>query len=659
MPGIVGLIARMRREDAERELLLMTEALRHEDFYVTGLWVEESLGVYVGWVARRNSFSDGMPLRNEQGNVVLVFSGEEFPEPDAALHLKERGHQLDVTGPSYLVHLAEEDSAFPAGLNGRFHGLLMDRRQGSATLFNDRYGMERLYYHRSKDAFYFAAEAKAILTVRPELRRLNFRALGEFVACGCTLDNRSLFEDIQMLPGGSSWVFRNGSLVQKNTYFDASEWEGQERLEPEHYYSELRDVFCRNLPRYFAGHEPVAMSLTGGLDTRMIMARQRPEPGSLPCYTFGGMLRDCQDIAIARQVARLCGQSHQVIPLAEDFLPRFSHYAERAVYLTDGCADVSRSADVYWNERARKLAPVRMTGNYGGELLRGVRTFRPVEPMPGLFHADFCSYTRQAAETYATARQGHGVSFALFKQGPWNHYGVLAIEETQVALRSPFWDNDLVRTVYRAPQSATSKSDVSVRLIADGNPDLLAIPTDRGLLGDRRGSSKATSRAFMEFLFKAEYAFDIGMPQWLARADHALSRFRLERLFLGRHKVSHFRSWYRDSLASYVKEVLLDPRSLSRPYIQPEGIRAIVRGHLKGSRNFTAEIHKLLTLEIFHRLLIDNPETCSLRGSAEVAVALAATGAQRPVGGGHIECARQEKLRRSDSVERGDVARDH
>ena len=59
----------------------MVEALRHENFYVTGTWADESLGVYVGWVARKRSFSDGMPLSNERGDVVLVFSGEEFPEP--------------------------------------------------------------------------------------------------------------------------------------------------------------------------------------------------------------------------------------------------------------------------------------------------------------------------------------------------------------------------------------------------------------------------------------------------------------------------------------------------------------------------------------------------------------------------------------------------
>src|SRR6266478_3115415 len=160
MPGIVGIITRMPREEAERELLQMVEALCHEKFYVTGMWAEESMGVYVGWVARKHSFSDGMPLRNERGDVVLVFSGEEFPEPGTAQRLKKSGHHLEHAESSYLVHLYEEVSSFPAALNGRFQGLLVDRRQPIAVLFNDRYGMHRLYYHESKEGFYFAAEAK-------------------------------------------------------------------------------------------------------------------------------------------------------------------------------------------------------------------------------------------------------------------------------------------------------------------------------------------------------------------------------------------------------------------------------------------------------------------------------------------------------------------
>jgi len=96
------------------------------------------------------------------------------------------------------------------------------------------------------------------------------------------------------------------------------------------------------------------------------------------------------------------------------------------------------------------------------------------------------------------------------------------------------------------------------------------------------------------------------MPQWVAQTDHLFSSLHLERLFLGRHKYYHFRVWYRDALSKYVQEMLLDPRTLSRPYIEPKALEAIVRGHVKGNRNYTTEIHKVLTLELLHRLFLDS-----------------------------------------------------
>ncbi len=608
MPGIVGLLTSMPRERAERELFRMVGALRHENFYGTGTWVDESLGVYVGWVVRKGSFADGMPLRNERGDIVLVFSGEEFPESGTTRRFAEGRNGLDARGPSYLVHLYQGDHSFLARLNGRFHGLLTDQLRGTATLFNDRYGMHRIYYHESKEAFYFAAEAKAILAVRPELRRADPRGLGEFVACGCVLNNRTLFEGIHVLPPAAAWVSRYGSMERKGTYFQPREWEDQPPLAPQSYYQQLRDIFSRNLPRYFEGQERIGMSLTGGLDSRMIMAWRRPSPGSLPCYTFGNGngsgMRECRDVLVAQQVARACEQAHAVIPVGDEFLSRFAYYAERTVYLTDGCLDLGHSPDLYLNERASQIAPVRMTGNYGSEVLRRSVAFKPVEPAPGLFRQEFLSHVRTAKDTYADLLQGHPVSFAVFRQAPWHHYGLLMLEQTQLSLRSPYLDNDLVRTVFRAPLSALD-NDVCLRLIADGDASLLRILTDRGLNGGRRRLSALAYRSLLEFLIKAEYAYDAGMPQWVARIDHLFSPFRLERLFLGRQKFHHFRIWYRDALSAYVREMLLDPRTLSRPYLERRGLETIVAGHLRGSRNYTAEIHKVLTLELLHRLFLD------------------------------------------------------
>jgi asparagine synthase (glutamine-hydrolysing) len=396
MPGIVGLVTKMPRKQAEFQLLRMVETLCHETFYVTGTWVDERVGVYVGWVARKDSFSDGMPLRSEKEDAVLIFSGEDFPDRDTRGRLKEQGHVFDRTGPSYLVHLYEEDPKFPACLNGRFHGLLTDRTGGVATLFNDRYGLHRVYYHSSKEAFYFSAEAKAILAVRPELRRADPQGLGEFVACGCVMENRTLFEGIHILPPASAWVFRDGAIDQQSSYFQPREWEEQSLLDPEAYYREIKEVYSRILSRYFEGNERIGISLTGGLDSRMIMAWQKPAPESVPCYTFGGMFRDCQDVIVARKVAKVCQLSHELIPVGEDFLSRFPHYAERTVYLTDGCLSLTHSPDLYLNERAREIAPVRMTGNYGSEVFRLNLVFKPMESTPQVFHPELFPYASGA-----------------------------------------------------------------------------------------------------------------------------------------------------------------------------------------------------------------------------------------------------------------------
>lgn len=605
MPGIVGFITKAPRQSAGPHLQRMVEAINHESFYSTGTWIEESLGVYVGWAVQKNSFSDGQPLMNERQDVVLVFSGEDYPEPGTAGRLTSRGHQFDAKGPSYLVHVYEDDPRFPAGLNGRFHGLVIDRRQGKAVLFNDRYGMHRLYFHEAQDAFYFAAEAKAILAVRPELRKLDLQGVGEFISCSCPLDNRTMFEGISLVPGGAAWEFRNGPVPQKRSYFDVREWEEQSPLSAEEYYQQLREAFTRNLGRYFNGRQKVGVSLTGGMDTRVIMAWRKAEAGSLPCYTYGGMFRDCRDVQVAREVAGICHQSHSVVEVGRDFLAQFPRYAERSVYLSDGSVQVSRAADLYVSEKVRDIAPVRIAGTYGSEVLTQAPMFKPVDPMPGLFQPELSAGIEQAKTTYARLRGRHPVTFAAFLQSPWWHYGVLALEQSQLSVRSPYLDNDFVRVVYREPKALDMTRDVRWRMISDGDPALARVPSDRGVNGLQGRVATLPARRFHEFTFKAEYAYDYGMPQWLAKVDHLFSPLHFERLFLGRHKFAHYRLWYRDGLSNYVREVLLDPRSLSRPYVERKRLEAVVDGHLKGTRNYTLELHRLLSLELLHRQFID------------------------------------------------------
>ncbi len=292
------------------------------------------------------------------------------------------------------------------------------------------------------------------------------------------------------------------------------------------------------------------------------------------------MYRENQDVHLARRVAEICEQPYQVITVDGACLARFPHYAERTLYLTDGCVDISRSGDLYANEMARQIAPVRMVGTFGSEIIRGAVMFKAVMPSAAVFRPEVLVEVSRATETYKNQLRGHRTSVVAFRQPPAYHFGVLMLEQTQLTLRSPYLDNEIVRTVFRAPR-VEEGDDVRLRLIRDGNLALARLRTDRGLGGSNRVVS-AISRGYLEFTFKAEYAYDYGMPQWVAQVDCALAPFHLERLWMGRHKLFHYRWWYRTILAKYVQEMLLDPRTLARPYLNRSVVEAIVHGHLKG-----------------------------------------------------------------------------
>ena len=134
-------------------------------------------------------------------------------DPETRTGLRQKGHELGQTAGSWLVHLYEEEGdRFFEKLNGLFSGLLIDKRQAKAFLFNDRYGVERIYWHETKDAIFFASEAKALLRILPEQRAFDEEGVAQFLTFGCTLGGRTLFRGVHLLPGGSVWSFEKGEV---------------------------------------------------------------------------------------------------------------------------------------------------------------------------------------------------------------------------------------------------------------------------------------------------------------------------------------------------------------------------------------------------------------------------------------------------------------
>lgn len=607
MPGIAGLISDLPENSCREKLNTMVQALRYEDFYSHGTHHTFDMAVHAGWTCLKGSFNDCMPIVNESRDIFLFLAGEVFLDSRITSDLQRQGHPFEEGTAGYLVHLYEERGVeFFRDLNGFFSGLLVDRRSNTSFLFNDRFGMHRMFFHEGKDGFFFSSKAKALLAILPETRKFDPKGLCEFVSCGCTLGENSLFKGISVLPGGSLLEFAGGKLQRRTKYFDRREWEEQNPLPEREFMERFIGLFPETARRYLTSRQCVGFSLTGGLDTRMVMAGIDPAPGSLPCYTFGSMYRDTFDVKVARQLAQHCGLPFHVLVPGEEFLNRLRYYLEKAVLLSDGYLGLSGAVELHVNALARKIAPVRLTGNWGSELLRGFRAFKFTAPRRNILSPDLDECLKESEETFKKINEIDATSFVSFYQAPMISHGRISIERSQVDPRTPFLDNNLIALMYKKP----GKLDgfyLTTTLISHCRPDLLAIPTDRGYLGDGNRVTKKIRRIYREILFKAEYRIGPGAPDWLLKWTSISDPLGLERLLLGQHKFYHFRSWLRDRFKSTLHEILKDEQVAceDQPVNRKEW-NGMMDDHILQRKNYTDEMDVVLTLALIEKLFFSS-----------------------------------------------------
>jgi asparagine synthase (glutamine-hydrolysing) len=596
MPGIAGMISKRPPEECQCLVRAMTATMNCEAFYTSGAYSVPAMGIYVGWVAHERSFTAGQIFLNEKEDVALLFSGECFLDLQVGIELRRNGHHVGANQASWLVHLYEqEDAQFVQKLNGLFSGLLIDRRKREAFLFNDRYGMERIYWHETADSFYFASEAKALLKVLPESRTFDQQGVAQFLTYGCTLEEQTLFKGISRLPGGSLWTLENGTCLRQK-YFSPESWESQLTLSAEQFESEFQSTFRRVLPRYTESRIPLGISLTAGLDTRMIMACLPETATNAVCYTYSGPSEDTLDVRLAARVAAACGLQHKVLRIGPDFFKNFLTWAEKTIYATDGNFGITGAHEIYLSRQARDVSSVRLTGIFGGEIFRSVCTFKPTN-----LSADLIQRDAKACELHY--RNEHPVSFAAFKEIPWNMFGTVAACRSQLCLRSPYLDNELVALGYRAPLRSRKSSDSAVCFVRNNSKGLAAIPTDMGCLGSASGLAAAFNRMAAKITFKFDYYHSHGLPSKLSLFEPLVRPLAARMQHFGSHRYLHYHNWFRNELASYVKESLTDIQTLQSLFWKKEFLMHMSDEHLSGRKNYAPEINAVLTLGTIERLL--------------------------------------------------------
>jgi asparagine synthase (glutamine-hydrolysing) len=604
MAGIAGAIGPKRSKEVEAQVDQMLHSMCHESFYRRGKFVNEELGLCVGWLVHPDSFCDCMPVQSVDGNTTIVLSGEIFTSDEQLRSLRRNCQSEKNSGAGHLSPLYTElGDRFFEELNGTFCGIVIDSKLRKLQLFNDRMGFEKLYISEDSKSglFHFASESKAILRVKPGLREFDLQGLAQFLNFGSTLEERTLFKGISLLPPASVWEFAPGASVRKKTYFRSQDWQIDPSIGPESFQEKFDESFCRVLPRYFQGRLRPGISLTGGWDTRMIVAGHRAAPGTLPCFTFANATGDTVDVQIARKVAKLFQQEHVVLRLQSDFWDDFAKHAERAVYVSDGNADVCLSHEIYLNRLARQVSGSRITGNFGSEVLRGVSTFKELPSRSAWVEGDLKKEIAWSKEQWVTLKEIDETAFAVFKEIPWKLAASFRLANSQLPTRAPFLDNDILKLACITHLSVRRASSFPASLVRSHSPQLLTVPTDRGEAGNISSLRQTIRKAFYEGTFKIDYLLNEGMPNFF---PIVFDEPRLHRALTLGHKFLEYRRWFRSSLRRYSEEMLDDGNSYVSGMIGRRAVQRVLSEHASGVKNQLDVINVWLTLELINKTLL-------------------------------------------------------
>jgi asparagine synthase (glutamine-hydrolysing) len=606
MPGITGIVRKQPYEGIEEDLGAMIDVMRHEKFYRSGQYLNRDVGIYVGWTCHECSFADCMPLVSQRKDSILIFQGENHLDEEALSRIPCSRNGVDDSSAQHLLKMYEEmGTDFIRRLNGWFCGVLIDQRGRKVILFNDRYGMSRVYFHAGEDEFLFASEAKSLLKVRPRLRVIQPGALAQYLRYNCVMGGQTLFKDISLLPTASSWVFDDGVLRKKQRYFDPADWERQPLLTGEEFYEKFAETVTKVVPRYVKGPRETALALTGGLDTRLIEAVFQRTNGLHSCYTFGGTWGETLDIKKARQIAAICGQPHETITLGDDFFNNFPAFAQKSVYLSDGAHDAFGAHDVYLNKIARQIAPIRLTGKFGSEVVKTRRL------IPWLsYNADFAQPDLKPFLDELKPRdrfkQKYSLSTLVFEEIPWYESGRVAVEQSQLTLRTPYLDNDLVKLMFQADCGVRATGQLQPRYIRENSPELNAILTNMGGLGNGGPLLMKVRYLMYRALFKMEYYYLFATPHWLTWIDRKLEKLKLEKIVAGREKFEGYRIWIKSHLADFVIQTLSNPNAHYAQFFDRRTVENMVARHVAGTHNYLNEINKVLTIELIYLSLLDH-----------------------------------------------------
>jgi asparagine synthase (glutamine-hydrolysing) len=273
MSGIVGLWNLGGRPVDGAELARMSGALAHRGPDGEGRWVKGPLGFAWQhlWVTPEE-VGEIQPIAGSSG-ATLIMDGrlDNRDELLGALGLPRSSSDARCALAAYEAW----GERFAEHLNGDLALAAFDERQQRLLLVRDSIGVRPLYYCRHHRLFAFASEIKALLA-HPEVpARPDDEGLADYLLLGSRPVDRpdvTCFAGISAVMPAHLVVATPGGLTTRR-YWDFETERSLRLCSFQEYAEAFRERFAEAVQRRTRTDRPVAVSVSGGLDSSSIFCQ--------------------------------------------------------------------------------------------------------------------------------------------------------------------------------------------------------------------------------------------------------------------------------------------------------------------------------------------------------------------------------------------------
>lgn len=592
MCGIVGVYQKKASVDPQ-VLDRMTDALTHRGPDDRGIFIDENVALGHRRLAILDLSPLGrQPMESSDGRYLIVYNGEIYNFLDIRKELEIKGHKFKSQSDTEVILAAyiEWGQMCLDKFNGMWAFVIYDTQEKTFFACRDRLGLKPLYYYQSGETLLLASEIKAMLEYPDFKVEVDLVALNEYFSFQNIYSDRTLFAGVKLLPAGNTLRF-DGVNLEVSSWWDVPI--KKDNLNVEEWENRLKTTLEKSVQHHLVSDVEIGSFLSGGMDSATITTLASHANAKLKTFTAGFDVASAQGIEAtfderenAREIAEACQTDHHEIEIHSGSM--IKTLPEVVWSLED-----LRMGMCYPNYLVSGLVgeyvKVVLSGAAGDELFGGypwryklIENTEKIEDFDAKYYdywlrlikdkdkplfftpeiakkMDFSEPFQQYRKIMAKVDALEPVEKALYFELKTFLHGLFVVEDKvssahSIEVRSPFTDLDLIELACAMPAKFKSDGETGKIILRKVMKEIL--PTT---------ISEKKKQGF-------------SAPEG---------------------------SWYRDKNLEYVKQILLDQKTLDRGYFQENYIKKIIDEHVSGQTNHRLLIWSLLSFEWWCRIFVD------------------------------------------------------